>query len=59
MRSTTFNICPTCIHHKKCVLTDQHQSVWSCSDYDEKIKDSTCHVTQVIEPVDQLKLEMV
>ncbi len=36
MRLNTFNICPTCIHSATCILTHQKNSVWSCSDYDEK-----------------------
>ena len=30
-----FNICPSCVHRKTCVLTAQKDKVWSCSEYDE------------------------
>ncbi|WP_452221233.1 hypothetical protein [Lacinutrix salivirga] len=30
-----FNICPSCIHKDSCVLTNQKDMVWSCSEFDE------------------------
>jgi len=35
MKANPFNICPTCNHKETCVLTDQKNQVWSCSEYDE------------------------
>lgn len=35
MNTNKFNICPSCIHVKTCVLTTQKSQVWSCSEYDE------------------------
>jgi len=37
MKSNPFNICPTCVHRKTCVLTQQKDKVWSCSEYDEVV----------------------
>lgn len=37
MKSNPFNICPTCVHRETCVLTQQKNQVWSCSEYDEDI----------------------
>lgn len=34
MKATSFSICADCIHIKYCVLTEQKDKVWSCSDYD-------------------------
>ncbi|TVZ26890.1 hypothetical protein JM83_1888 [Gillisia sp. Hel_I_86] len=36
MKSNLFNICPTCVHRETCVLTQQKNQVWSCSEYDEE-----------------------
>ncbi|WP_162623340.1 hypothetical protein [Confluentibacter sediminis] len=41
-----FNICPSCLHRKTCVLTAQKDTVWSCSEYDEAIP-STYHLETV------------
>jgi len=35
MKTNHFNICPTCMHQKTCVLTAQKDEVWECSEYDE------------------------
>lgn len=35
MKPNRFNICPSCVHVKTCVLTDQKSLVWSCSEYEE------------------------
>lgn len=35
MKTNQFNICPSCIHVKTCVLTAQKSQVWSCSEYEE------------------------
>ncbi|WP_034921779.1 hypothetical protein [Gillisia sp. CAL575] len=43
MKSNPFNICPTCIHKETCVLTQQKNQVWSCSEYDEDISESDHH----------------
>jgi len=43
MKSNPFNICPTCIHKETCVLTQQKNQVWSCSEYDEDITKSNQH----------------
>lgn len=59
MRSTTFNICPACIHHKLCVLTDQHQSVWSCSEFEEATNDLIKQPSQIVEPLNHPEFEMV
>ncbi len=37
MKAKQFNICPSCMHVATCVLTDQKNLVWSCSEYDELI----------------------
>jgi len=34
MIATSFSICKDCAHISYCVLTDQKDKVWSCSDYD-------------------------
>lgn len=39
MKSNPFNICPTCMHRETCVLTQQKNQVWSCSEYDEETSD--------------------
>lgn len=31
---TSFSICKDCTHVSYCVLTEQKDKVWSCSDYD-------------------------
>lgn len=33
MKATSFSICKDCVHIRYCVLTDQKDKVWSCSDY--------------------------
>lgn len=39
MKTNQFSICNQCIYFKSCVLTDQKEKVWSCSEYeDEPIK---------------------
>ncbi len=40
------NSCPSCIHRNNCVLTMQKDKVWSCSDYDQDITESS-----ILEPV--------
>ena len=30
------NICPSCKHFNHCVLTEQKDKVWSCSEYEER-----------------------
>ncbi|QYA26700.1 hypothetical protein G3I01_14765 [Gramella sp. MT6] len=44
MKSNHFNICPTCIHKNSCVLTSQKSKVWSCSEYEENIRDPTSSI---------------
>jgi hypothetical protein len=34
MIATSFSICKDCAHVSYCVLTEQKDKVWSCSDYD-------------------------
>ncbi|WP_159017765.1 hypothetical protein [Algibacter sp. L3A6] len=36
MSVNQFNICPSCVHCKTCVLTSQKDKVWSCSEYEEE-----------------------
>lgn len=40
MKANPFNICPTCGHRDTCVLTQQKNQVWSCSEYDEEVSES-------------------
>ncbi|WP_161792625.1 hypothetical protein [Psychroserpens damuponensis] len=30
-----FNICSSCMHCNSCVLTEQKEKVWSCSEFDD------------------------
>ena len=39
MKANPFNICPTCMHRETCVLTQQKNQVWSCSEYEEETSD--------------------
>ncbi|WP_157757619.1 hypothetical protein [Pseudalgibacter alginicilyticus] len=34
MKLSQFNICPSCLHVSTCLLTNQKNQVWSCSEYE-------------------------
>lgn len=36
MKPNPFNICPGCSYRTTCVITDQKELVWSCSEYEEE-----------------------
>tara|TARA_B100000508_G_C11437556_1_gene266886 strand:- start:742 stop:981 length:240 start_codon:yes stop_codon:yes gene_type:complete len=37
MKTNPFNLCKECLHKHNCVLTDQKDKVFSCSEFDEEI----------------------
>ncbi|MFB9057149.1 hypothetical protein ACFFU9_10390 [Mariniflexile ostreae] len=44
MKANPFNICPSCKHNTTCVLTNQKQTVWNCSEY-QRIQGSVKNMT--------------
>lgn len=50
MKANPFNICPTCKHKYDCVLTDQKEKVWSCSDFEEAKTKKIQIAAKVVEP---------
>lgn len=38
MKTNHFNLCKGCMHINNCVLTNQKEKVFSCSEFDEKIE---------------------
>lgn len=49
MSVNQFNICPSCVHRKTCVLTSQKDKVWSCSEYDEGALETTFRLPNSID----------
>ena len=58
MKANAFNICPTCVHKKTCVLTTQKSQVWSCSEYEEKEAKTQANIKLMINKKDQAKRVM-
>ncbi|MFC0604770.1 hypothetical protein [Winogradskyella pulchriflava] len=52
-----FNICPSCIHRDECVLTEQKDKVWSCSEFDEELPNK-CNFETIKRP-EQPKKEIL
>ena len=47
MKTNNYNICPTCIYKHTCVLTDQKNKVWSCSEYEEIIAKENSQIKDI------------
>jgi hypothetical protein len=41
MRINMNSLCRTCIHTTNCVLTSNKNSIWSCSEYEERLLKNT------------------